>query len=254
VFWTQQFGMDKQSPLRKRHSEMIISHSKKFVFFRVAKTGSTTTEFLLRLSNAFDLDTDTVTGETWLGLPTINPPWVEGRHDGVIWAHATPQELIDNDIMTIDQLREYDCYAFLRPMEDRFISACLHSMHNRLWGRIDSMGLQPEQFIKRWRDLKNGKVSGRGLLGKAQKEWFFVGDEQVVTPLNFAKYDDELKRLLALLGGNQFKEIPKLNANGVMMAHRKEWCQEIWRKYPEIRREVHALYAEDHQFYVDTFG
>ena len=60
---------------------MIISHSKKFVFFRVAKTGSTTAEVMLRMSGAFDTAADILTGTREWELPScnINEDHVDGR-------------------------------------------------------------------------------------------------------------------------------------------------------------------------------
>ena len=231
---------------------MIISHSKKFIFFRVAKTGSTAGEFLLRMSGAFDLTTDSFTQQHWARLPAINPTWPSGV--SVNWAHATPQQLIDHGVLTIQQLREYACYAFLRPMEDRFVSSCLHGMKAGNWGRLDSMGLKPEAFMKRWRRMDNLVIKGRSIVGRPQVDWFFVGDEQVVTPLNFTNYDDELKKVLASVSGHVFGEIPRLNANNSLPQNREEWMRGVWDQYPEVRDDINTRYAADKQFYEDNFN
>ena len=231
---------------------MIISHSKKFIFFRVAKTGSTTAEVMLRLSNAFDLAQDTLTATKEFELPHINR--LPGGSDDMNWAHATPQQLIDLGVMTIEQLREYSCYAFVRPIEGRFVSAYLHASRSHLWGRA---GVQPEQFIERWRD-KQPMFSLIEIIGRPQTDWFFVGDEQVTTPLDFADYENELRYLLALLGGNQFEEIPRINRATqhqlIRNSGRRQWARNAWRNYPEVQREVHERYAADHQFYTENFG
>jgi len=234
---------------------MIISHSKKFIFLRPTKTGSTTADVLLRLSGAFDPEQDVFCQTKEWELPPRNVPNVE--ENSIQVAHATPQRLIDWGMVTLEQLREYDCYAFLRPVESRFVAGYLHCMRGGYWGKEGKAGYQPTQFMERWRNRMEN-FTPQDLLGTNQIDWFFVDGEQVVTPLDFMNYQTELRRLIDLVGGYQFPEIPRLNRAPqhriVQNENRRVWAKSIWNDYEEIQKEVLAWYVEDHLFYQENFG
>lgn len=235
---------------------MIISHSKKFIFFRVTKSGSTTAEVLLRLCGAFDLDEDLFCGTNEWELPSVNVPDFPDVHGLRIGRHSTPQTLIDLGIMTLKQLREYDCYAYLRPVESRFVSAYLHSMRGGVWGRQGKAGYQPTQFMEQWR-ADQALFNPRSLLGRAQVDWYFVDGEQLVQPVDFMTYQASLRFLVDKVGGYQFPEIPRLNRalqhKVIHNENRREWAKSIWNDYQEIRTEVLTCYAKDHAFYIKNF-
>ena len=78
---------------------MIISHRLKFAFFRVPKTGSTTMEFMLRLSDVFDQN-DMLSASLQGGFPAVNVPDIESlRRQGKLMPglvkgnhmHLTPE-------------------------------------------------------------------------------------------------------------------------------------------------------------------
>jgi hypothetical protein len=238
---------------------MIISHSKKFIFFRVSKTGSTTAECMLRLCGAFDLEQDVFcqTGE-WeleeLNLPET--PGREGRPCSTGWAHGTPQQLIDWGVMTLEQLREYDCYAFLRPIESRFVSGYLHNMRTGRWGTDGRYGFQPRQFMERWR-ARYVNFDPRAVIGIPQTNWYFVGDEQIVQPLDFRNYQAELRKVIDIVGGYQYPEIPRINRahqHHVVAENRRDWAKSIWDDFEEISKEVTTAYKRDVDFYKENFG
>lgn len=235
---------------------MIISHSKKFIFFRPTKTGSTTADVMLRMCGAFDLEQDIFAQTKEWEFDPLNEPDLDDVTP-VGFAHATPQKLIDWGVMTLEQLREYDCYAFLRPVESRFVSGYLHCMRGGIWGREGRAGYQPTQFMQQWRK-RTEAFTPHDLLGRDQFHWFFVGDEQVVTPLNFKDYQAELRKLIDIVGGFQFPELPRINRapqhNVIQNENRREWAKSIWADYDEIQREVLECYARDHAFYVSNFG
>lgn len=235
---------------------MILSHSKKFIFFRVAKTGSTTAEVMLRLSSAFDFSQDFLSGTREWVLPTINR--LEERHPDpeFNWSHATPQDLIDLGVLTMEQLREYDCYAYVRPVGSRFVSGYMHCMRTGKWGPEGKHGLQPDQFMKRWRE-DHDKYSAWEIIGRDQTEWFFAEGEQVVQPLDFSNYQAELHRVLKALGAIQFAEIPRLNRSHQELSsveRRRAWAKAIWDDQPEVQCEVYERYANDIAFYQENFG
>jgi len=239
---------------------MILSHSKKFVFFRNAKSGSTTAQVMLRMFGGFDPAVDMLSGTREWSLPPINIPGsIEGRtyagptiaREGRMnWHHATPQQLIDRGVITLEQLREYDCWAYVRDVRYRFISGCIH-MSRSDRGPMWKYGVNPEMFLKRFKD-KERLFSPTEIIGRSQRDWFFVGDEQVVKPVVFDNYENELRFLIDRVGGFRPPEIPKLNTaphhTRQHIEKWKAWYAEAW-EHPEISSAILEQYAEDEAFY-----
>jgi hypothetical protein len=170
---------------------MIISHRKKFVFFANQKTGSKAVGLALRLSGIFD-ENDIMIAQPFPATRSVAidlPEYNLGDHKSHIVNHMTPQRAIDAGYITLEQLREYDCYAFLRDPESRYLAS------------RSSMQIS-----------RNGNIAmpGRRVSGVAppQFEFFFVGDEQVVTPLDFDDYEQEIRMLLKKLGGYEHMDVP----------------------------------------------
>ena len=61
---------------------------------------------------------------------------------------------------------------------------------------------------------RNGNIAmpGRRVAGvpPPQFEFFFVGDEQVVTPLDFGNYEQEIRTMLDRLGAHAHMDVPQL--------------------------------------------
>lgn len=201
---------------------MIISHRLKFAFFRVPKTGSTTAETILRLSGAFD-DNDYMTPN--LGLQSTipedvcealkesfrgqmpsdvrkNPDAFETVFNNSVWSfisHLTPSDAIKHGLITLEQLREYKCYAFVRSPRDRYLSAYLQTLGSSFptAGGFQETVMNDRQF--------------GGLLVKPMVDYFLVDGERVLDPLWFGNFDNEIKKVIGEIGGFVFKEIPRLN-------------------------------------------
>ena len=161
---------------------MIISHRKKFAFFANQKTGSKAVGLILRLSGIFD-ENDIMIAQPFPATRTAAielPAYNLGDHPTHIVNHMTPTQAIDAGFITLNQLREYDCYCFLREPKERFLASRSAMMHDR-----------------------NGNIAmpGRRVAGVAppQHTFFYVDDEQVVEPLDFDDYEIEIKRLLVHL-------------------------------------------------------
>lgn len=226
---------------------MIISHRHKFAFFRIPKTGTTTAQVMLRMCGAFD-DTDTMTPSNVGQLDPVNIPY--GRDidpivsmDGLrSFNHVTPAVAIEYEMITLEQLREYDCYSFVRDPYKRHLSAICH-----LLGRH----VTPKQVHRLLDNTLEGhemhpKVArGIGLVGKPQVDYFFVDGEQVVEPLNFSNYQSELRRMIKRVGGIDFPLIPKFNARTAW--HDAFTADEFWTD--EYRERFAKTYADDIAFY-----
>lgn len=172
---------------------MIISHRLKFAFFCNERTGSKAAGIVLRFTGTFD-ENDILIAQPFPATRTARieiPAYNLGEYSTGEVTHMTPQRAIDAGFITLEQLREYDCYAFLRKPEDRFMAIRASMQVNR-----NGVFAKP------------GKVIAG--VGTPQHEFFFVGDEQVVTTLDFDNYGNELKRMVEKLGGYSHMDIPEV--------------------------------------------
>lgn len=131
--------------------------------------------------------------------------------DSTLWrgAHMTPQDCIDAGLLTLEQLREYDCYAFFREPRSRFLSGMVHAV-----GRHSN----PE-LVKMIMEDELPKLTGHpqqvktlGLLTIKQANYFYAGGEIVTEALDFRNFQSELRRIIARAGGIDFPLIPRMNA------------------------------------------
>ena len=172
---------------------MIISHRKKFAFFANQRTGSKAVGIVLRFCGVFD-ENDILIAQPFPATRTARievPSYNLGEYRSGNVNHMTPQMAMDAGFITLEQLREYDCYAFLRNPRDRFMAIRASMQITR-----DGMFAKP-----------GTRVAG---LAHPQHEFFFVSDEQVVTPLDFESYEEEVKMLVKQLGGYQHMDIPAI--------------------------------------------
>lgn len=169
---------------------MIISHRLKFAFFANQKTGSKAVGIVLRLSNIFD-ENDILIAQPFPATRTARiemPEYNLGGYGTRLVNHFTPQKAIDAGFITLEQLREYDCYAFLRNPKDRFMAIRASMQVNR-----DGKFAKPGK-----------RVAG---IGTPQHEFFLVDGEQVVTPLDFENFEAGVRMMVEKLGGHQM-DIP----------------------------------------------
>lgn len=173
---------------------MLISHRKKFAFFANQKTGSKAVGLMLRLSGIFD-ENDIMSYQPFPATRTVDielPAYnLNGQRNASV-DHFSPQKAIDAGFITLEQLKEYDCYAFLRDPEERFMAVRAAMQMNR-----NGQAFTPH------RPHKPGPAP-------PQHTFFYVGDEQVVTPLNFNKYEEEIRMMIEKLGGHQHMDVAKI--------------------------------------------
>lgn len=219
---------------------MIISHRLKFAFFRSPKTGSTTTELILRMCGVFDEDRDVVSAMPRYGLT--------GDHAGE--PHLSPSEAIEKGFLTIEQAREYKMFATLRDPYGRAVSIFGHA-HQRLSG-INNKDVFEEMTL---RDAEFG------LLEKPQVDYFYVGDEQVCEPVDFRDFASSVKSFLkndvgSLPGGAtpiEFPVIPNFNVTGGKgpSHNRVAWIDHV---NPKVKQRLATKYAADITLWEKYYG
>src|SRR5690554_2776030 len=236
---------------------MIISHRLKFAFFRVPKTGSTTVTLLLRLCGVFD-ERDIMS--PIMGLPSTVPQTAVdmaeasvrraltelgrdkdadfeqklGPSVGSHLMHVTPKDAIKYGLITLEQLREYRVFAFLRDPWDRNFSAASHAT-----GAV----LSPSIFKQTIKERTKRPESY--LLMRPASMYFYVDGEQVTEPLLFDDFDNEVRRLLRIVGGYEFPVIPRINVGRQKLANVKK--EDFFDE--EIQQIFQSELADDFELY-----
>lgn len=235
---------------------MILSHKHKFIYFRVPKSGSSTTQFMLRMASVWG-EEDRMSGsvgggvfpqQNWYSLtaarahPEITVPEVYQRGQ-----HVTPKDLIDGGALTEDQLREYDCYGFMRDPYLRFVSGIGHQMKRAFnpvsFNRICHKFLSGQGIT----EINRKQLS---LLTIPQYAYFEYKGEKVVNPLDFRDFETSVRFLLDRVGSIKFPAIPRMNA-------RQGWrdtftYDDFWTE-PTLQL-FEGDYARDIELYKETFG
>jgi len=226
---------------------MIISPRLKFGFLRAPKTGTTTAEFMLRMTDVFTED-DIASGMPGMGqFPALtvpcsrdmrlnnDPDWEKAARFG---PHMNLKVMIEELIPEVD-IAQYDVYAYLRDPYQRFISSCGHLLHAHpdidiIWDIAKSLG--------------NGK---EGVLFWPQSPYFKYNGKVVTQPLDFRAYESELRHMIDRVKGVQPPIIPRMNATGRILksVHTFEDC---WTEGAILAVERH--YAEDFELYEQFFG
>lgn len=231
---------------------MIVSHSRKFVFLRVTKTGSTTAQILLRLGVHWDYERDHLSSAPGWDMAGVNLP-PDPDPLSITWRHADLESLVDKGVLTEEQVYEYDVYAFIRSPYERFVSGYFHTNVRGDWGPA---GLTAEQFLQRKKQYP-GKPEyfTHQIVGRPQHLWFQYKGDYIVKPLCFDNYDEELRFLLDRCGGYQFPEIPLINRSkadyrgkGRSRKHTREWGAEAMLD-PQIQKEIEEIYGDDFKVY-----
>lgn len=159
---------------------MIISHRRKFAFFANMKTGSKAIGSLLRVCGDFN-QSDICARQPYASTrtakihhPGYNVELIEGYLRGSC-IHFTPQDAIDNAIITLEQLREYQCFAMFRDPEARHYAIQYAATRD-----------DPHDTCGNFRHL--------------QFRWFEVAGEQVVSALNFTDWEASVKTIMKAAG------------------------------------------------------
>ena len=193
---------------------MIISHRKKFAFFANPKTGSKAAGIALRMAGVFD-ENDILIKQPFVGtrtadicLPAYN---AEGIPD-----HLTPAEAIERGYITLEQMREYNCFAYLRNPEERCYASRI-AMH-----------------MNRHGEVSNGRPLEKPHL--PQFMYFLVDDEQVVTALDFDNYRDGIRQMYEVL------DAPFEHMDLVEIASKRVFTTDKYKYNPLDHTQDEALY------------
>lgn len=214
---------------------MIVSHSNKFVFFRVPKTGSSTAGFYINISRV-PLEDDYTSP-----MPAfdIGDPVQLKERDPKLreTIHASPAIALRHKLITMKQLREYDAFGFVRDPYARLLSGLLHAMGSRT---------TPDMIATLIKTKNYGEIYKLyDVLVRRQVDYFFVDGEQVLTPLSMTHYEDNLRMLISKYGGIHFPVIASLNGRQLTKDRypTEEWMTPVFKDF------VGENYHEDIEFF-----
>jgi len=167
---------------------MIISHSKQFCYWKIARTGSNTAELCIRMSGALDLSQDIVTScHFFPASHNVDPEW--GKH----LEHRRPDEAIAIGMLTQEQYDAYDHYTIIRNPIDRWVSAYTYHCREHTKEKIS-----PIYFFE---NFKVKQVMTR------QLDYLSLGN---VRAFPFSNYEQSIRTMIALIGGVVPIDIPRI--------------------------------------------
>ncbi len=165
---------------------MIISHSKKFCYWKIARTGSNTAELCIRMSGILDLSQDVVTScHFFPSEHNVHGPLAQS-------GHTLPADAIAIGALTQEQYDTYDHYTIVRNPLDRWISAYAFRCRR---GR--AVELTTEQMFK---DRVDDAVA------IPQSEYLALGRVQTFP---FSDYETSIKKIISAIGG-RLEDVPNL--------------------------------------------
>ena len=215
---------------------MIISHRLKFAFFRSPKTGSTTTELILRMSGLFDDD------DILSPIPRYDLDGTKEAHP-----HVDPDEAFEKGWLTMEQAREYSMFSTLRDPFARAVSGFSHAFANMPI-------LNQKEFAK-------ATLEGRafGLLEKPQVDYFYCQGEKVCEPVDFRNFQQSVKDFVKMIGRLpgaatpiEFPVIPNFNLTiGKQKEHNRANFVDA---NPEVKAKLSIKHAADIALYEAHYG
>jgi len=276
---------------------MIILYSKNATISRVPKTGSTTLESSIRFSPGCFADGDRSASVDDSGIPPINVSDYEAvqssqrtlnhsirdKRDNspndytaeeqahitfrqnqiqnnsfkrIPLPHSTVSDLVDTDswgdlnYLTTSQLESFNHYAFIRNPLERILSGFLFVWHVRRNHRVP---LEVSMF----HDHINSDEFGTGLVYRKQIDYFKHEGTQIVTPMLFENYENEMNNLITTLGGAPLREYPKFKSNlsdRFMLTDPKPSVENWIEPYSDIKDKILNHYSEDVTLWQNTSG
>ena len=197
---------------------MIISHSRKFCYWKIARTGSNTAEFCIRVSGVLDRSCDVISG----GAYFTNVSNLDQR----VNPHILPQDALEQGLLTREQYDEYDHYTIVRNPLDRWVSA--YGWKHRFSARPV---IEPWDFFAR--------SHKDDLLITPQSRYLKLGRVQAFP---FSDYENSLRTIIAKIGG-RVEDVPNLSRKARETVLRK--VRNAVDSDPELRRGLLEFYADD---------
>jgi len=226
---------------------MFISHQHKIAYFSVPRVGSNSAQYVLENSQLPTRDDDVITNLDEIESLEMNEDTLS-RRDSLATRtlneyHMTPTQAIDQGLITLEELREYTSFAFVRDPLERWVSRFMLAKSFGLWegDNIDTMTLA----------IRHGLFNGRTDLALDFKwnyrDYFYHNDELILTPYKLESMDTVLSTVVGNAGGFAETDVPQIQLGDPTPEYLKlpiatwmaEDCIDLLRSY----------YASDIEFY-----
>lgn len=235
---------------------IIISHKHKFIYVRPPKTGSSSTQFTLRLLGQFgpdDILSESQAGQfgvqNFVDLRRAQDAGKLGEIPKPVrqaGPHATLDQMLEAGYID-ESIKDYEAYAFLRDPYKRHVSGIRHYVGRR-FTPVDMR--MANRRILTGEGYGEVNKKGFGLLTTPQHPYFYFQGEPFVNILDFRKFEEGVRFMLDKVDGVQIPTIPKMNV-------RSTWkdtytYDDFWEE--ESLRKFEVDYADDIALYKDVFG
>lgn len=188
---------------------MYLSKQHKLLFIAVPRTASNSVQSAL-LNSSLATSTDIV----------HSLPKTPQDKEAIALYHRKPSSLIDGGVLSLEELKEYTAFGFVREPFERWVSSIFLA---RYTGVLDSTEDALAQMCRLIRDKENP----RPFVGRKHSEYktdykdpftfksyFFHNDEQVVTAYKFQDVETVTNNILTSKLGMEYKgAFPHINMN-----------------------------------------
>ncbi len=229
---------------------MYISKKNKFAFFAVPRVASNSAQYVLQNSGISTSDGDIIYSlfnELTLPPPIDNTFLFDANSDQVKAYnnyHTTPTQAIERGLVTMEELREFNCFAFVRDPLEKWVSMFMLGKHFGLWSgdnvasmcdAIDTLGLGGQTAVTRFKLNFSWRY----------KDYFYYKDELVVTPYKLTSMDNVLSEVITNAGGNAVPTPTLFFGEGTpsYLKPIENWCSE------DRLRILRHIFKEDIEFY-----
>lgn len=216
---------------------MIISHSKKFCYWKIARTGSNTAELCIRMSGVLDLEQDLVTSCHF--FPASHNVQEQENMSG----HTTPDEAISLGYITQAQYDEYDHYTIVREPLERWVSAYAYHCRMNLKEKITPLeyfGLVRGKGYARYALARTCRhIKADDLVTRRQSDYLAMGRVQTFP---FSDYEASIKKIVSKIGG-RLEDVPKIE-------HK---TRRLWKRHAMYAVEANPLGEQLREYYRDDF-
>lgn len=189
---------------------MFISHQHKIAYFSTPRTGSRYAQYVLEHSQLPSREDDVITNLDEIESLDIDWNTDLSNRDSLATRtfnqyHLTPTQAIEQGLITLEQLREYTSFTFVRDPLDRWVSKFMWAKSLGLWegDNIDVLTLA----------IRHGLFHGRNDYAIDFKwnyhDYFYHNDELVLTPYKLESMDTVLSTIVGNAGGFAETNVPQ---------------------------------------------
>lgn len=222
---------------------MYISKKHKLLFIAVPRTASNSVQHAL-MNSDLKHSTDVVS--------TLEKP---GDVSAINAYHMAPDDLIEQGLLTPEELGEYTTFGFVREPLERWVSSIFLARHVGVMDKTEDAltqitrlvreGNSPRPFGKHPR-FKFGQQSYRPF---SYKKYFFQGDTQVIDAYRFEDVEAVTNRLVSeKLGKDSSVTFPHIQVNPRGTPAKFKEPVESWLP-SDCYEKIKAFFAEETAFY-----